>query len=84
VLPKKKPPITLAEHFAKIAKRGGKARMAQLTDDERKALAEKGGRSGGQARGQALSPEQRSAIARKAALAMWRRRRTDRNDAVDD
>ena len=72
---KPKQPITLEEHLKRIAKRGGEARMEQLSESDRQELAAKAGKRGGKARAKALSSEERSRIARKAALEMWRKRR---------
>jgi hypothetical protein len=55
--------ITLKEHLAGIAEKGGLARAAQMTPEERSA--------GGKARATKLSKEQRVQIARKAAQKRW-------------
>jgi hypothetical protein len=49
--------------------------MANMTADERKDLARKGGHLGGKVRAQKLSAERRREIAANAALTRWRRRR---------
>jgi hypothetical protein len=67
--------ITLAEHARRIGPLGGKARMKQLSAQEREDLGRQGGLVGGDARAAALSPKRRSAIARKAAQAMWAKRK---------
>jgi hypothetical protein len=51
--------------------KGGKARAASLTPDERQKSARKAGKKGGKARLAKMTPEQRSEVARKAALARW-------------
>ena len=51
--------------------KGGKARAASLTPDERQRSARRAGKIGGKARLIKMTPEQRSEIARKAALARW-------------
>ena len=50
-----------------LGKRGGKARVAQLTREELQEL----GRRGGQTRAKRLSREQRREIARRAVRARW-------------
>jgi hypothetical protein len=77
---KPREPITLADHLRKISKRGGKARMNALTEEERQKLAAKAGKSGGVARAKALTAEQRSQIARNAAREMWRKRKLEGDD----
>lgn len=52
-------------------KKGGRARMAQMTAEERAEFARQGGKA---SRGK-LTPEQRSEIARKAGLAGGRGRK---------
>ena len=52
-------------------KKGGKARAALLTPDERQRSARSAGKLGGKARLTTMTREQRSEIARKAALARW-------------
>ena len=52
-------------------KKGGKARAASLTPDERQRSARNAGKIGGKARLIKMTPEQRSEIARKAAAARW-------------
>jgi hypothetical protein len=68
---KRKKPITLAEHLASIASKGGTARMEQLTPEQRRNLASSGGLVGSKARADALSLAKRRAIAKKAAEARW-------------
>ena len=65
-------PITkaVARFLKSIAQRGGKARAAALTPEERAKISRKGSR----ARVKALTPEQRSRIARKAAKARWKKK----------
>jgi hypothetical protein len=53
---------------AALGRRGGKARAAALTADERSKAASKAGK----ARIDTLTPEQRSKIARKAAKSRWK------------
>lgn len=67
---KKKPmaeTITLADHLRSIAEKGGKARWAQFSEEEKKTLQA----AGGKARAKALTKKQRAEIARKAAEARW-------------
>ena len=52
-------------------KKGGRARMASMTAEERREFASKGGKTSRKK----LTPEQRSAIARKAGLAGGRGRK---------
>lgn len=59
--------ITLADHLRSIAGKGGKARWAQLSEDEKQDLRS----AGGAARAKALTKKQRAEIARKAAEARW-------------
>ena len=72
-VPKRKNPAAVALG-RRGGKRGGKARMAALSDAERSEFAAKGGLVGGKARAAKLTKEQRSAIARKAAAARWGKR----------
>jgi len=51
--------------------KGGKARMAQLSSEERSAL----GRKAVKARMALLTPKERSEIARKAVVARWSKRK---------
>lgn len=60
-----------AKSIVDVARLGGKARAASLTEKERVAIAKMGGNIGGQARAKALSAKKRSAIAKKAAKARW-------------
>ena len=70
VAAKKKNPAAVA--LGKLGgKKGGRARMKQMTEDERREFASKGGKA---SRGK-LTPEQRSEIARKAGLAGGRGRK---------
>lgn len=52
-------------------KKGGLARAAKLTPEQRVKSAKKAGEASGRARMTSLTQEQRSEIARKAALARW-------------
>ena len=52
-------------------KKGGRARAANLTPEQRRKSAQKAGEASGKARMFSLTAEQRSEIARKAALARW-------------
>ena len=52
-------------------KKGGPARAAKLTPEQRSESARKAGQASGKARLLSLTAKQRSAIARKAALARW-------------
>lgn len=52
-------------------KKGGPARAAKLTPEQRSESARKAGQASGKARLSSLTAKQRSAIARKAALARW-------------
>lgn len=56
-------------------KKGGRARMAAMTAEERSEFARKGGKT----RQKKLTPEQRSAIARKAGKAGGRGRKKTEN-----
>jgi hypothetical protein len=56
-------------------KKGGKARMAGMTAEERREFARIGGTVSAAGRNKKLTPEQRSAIARKAGLAGGRGRK---------
>ncbi len=67
-------PITLAEHLQRIAKRGGQARVSQMSKEEHHKMAIAGGLKGGKARAAKLSGKARSEIARKAAAARWRKK----------
>ena len=68
----RKTEITLAEHIKRIAPAGGKARMANLTEAQRRTLARKAGVVGGTARAKALTAKRRSEIAKAAAAARWK------------
>jgi len=52
-------------------KKGGLARAAKLTAEQRRESAQKAGEASGKARMTSLTQAQRSEIARKAALARW-------------
>ena len=52
-------------------KKGGPARAAKLTPEQRRESAQKAGLASGKARMTSLTAKQRSAIGRKAALARW-------------
>ena len=54
-------------------KKGGPARAAKLTPEERSESGRKAGQASGKARLVSLTAQQRSTIARKAALARWRK-----------
>jgi hypothetical protein len=69
--------ITLADHLRSISGRGGKARSAAMTEQERKALARSGGLAGGRARAAALTKRRRKEIAKQAAAARWAKRKQD-------
>jgi hypothetical protein len=55
------------------ASKGGKARAAALTPEERSEIAGKAGKAGGTARAKKMSPKDRSDSARKASLARWKK-----------
>jgi hypothetical protein len=55
----------------------GKLRAAQVTNEERRAMAP----AGGAARAAALTPEERSAIASAAAKARWAKKKTSAKKA---
>ena len=59
--------ITLADHLRSISAKGGKARWAQLSEEEKQELRT----AGGEARAKALTKKQRSDIASAAAKARW-------------
>jgi hypothetical protein len=59
--------VTLADHLRSIASKGGKARAALMTTEDRVAA----GKLGGDARNANLSAERRSEIARAAGVARW-------------
>jgi hypothetical protein len=63
--------ITLREHLAAIASKGGKARSEKLSVKRKSAIGKKAGKVGGKARAAALTPARRSAIAKKAAAKRW-------------
>jgi hypothetical protein len=52
-------------------KKGGLARAARLTPEQRRKSAQKAGEASGKARMTSLTQAQRSEIARKAAQARW-------------
>jgi len=64
----------VTQYLKPIGSRGGKARAAALTAEERIILARKAGIVGGHARAAVLTPEQRSNIARKASQARWKKK----------
>ena len=51
--------------------KGGSARAAALTAEQRQEIAGKAGKAGGTARAKKMSQKERSESARKAALARW-------------
>ena len=55
-------------------KKGGLARAAKLTPEQRRTSAKKAGEASGRARMVSLTSEQRKEIARKAAIARWGKR----------
>jgi hypothetical protein len=59
--------VTLAEHLKSISAKGGKARWAKLSEEERQELRT----AGGKARAKSLTKKQRSDIAKAAAKARW-------------
>jgi hypothetical protein len=63
--------ITLREHLASIASKGGKARAEKLSVKRRQAIAKKASKLGGKARAAGLTPAERKAIAQKAAATRW-------------
>ena len=63
--------ITLREHLAAIASKGGKARAEKLSVKRKQAIAKKASTLGGKARAAALTPARRKEIAKKAAAARW-------------
>lgn len=78
---KKRPKNPHAVALGKLGgKKGGRARMAQLTAEERSELGRQGGQIGGKARAQALSVKRRKEIARSAAEARWKSRGTREKD----
>ena len=56
-------------------KRGGPARMASMTPEERSEFARAGGAAGGKARAASLSKKRRSEIAKMASEARWAKKR---------
>jgi hypothetical protein len=52
-------------------RKGGRARAAKLSAEERSAISSKAGQAGGPARAKALSAAKRREIARNAAKARW-------------
>ena len=62
--------MTARERSA-VAKLGGLARAASLSEEQIALISSKAGLAGGKARARALTKEQRSEIARKAAAARW-------------
>jgi general stress protein YciG len=69
--------ITLREHLASIASKGGKARAEKLSVKRKQAIAKKAAKAGGNARAAALTPAKRKEIAQKAAAKRWAK--TDKN-----
>jgi hypothetical protein len=63
--------ITLADHLRSIAAKGGDARAASLSQEERQTIAMKGASAGGKARAKSLTAAQRKKIAKVAAKARW-------------
>jgi hypothetical protein len=59
-------------------KKGGTARAAALTPEQRKRSARKAGKAGGAARMTTMTAQQRSEIARLAARARWAKRKEDK------
>ena len=72
-------PKPVRDYLSAIGKRGGKSRMAVLSDEEHLAMSrrggEVGGKEGGPARAKALTAKRRSEIARKAVEARWAKAR---------
>jgi hypothetical protein len=68
--------MTLADHLRSISAKGGKARMAAMSEEEKQKLRSKGGLAGGAARAKALTKKQRSDIAKAAAKARWAKKDT--------
>ncbi len=64
-------PKTLSSDELDARVKGGKARMAAMTDAEKSALGRLGGSKGGAALNAAKTPEQRKEAAAKAARARW-------------
>ena len=64
--------ITLREHLASIASKGGTARGEKQSAKCKQAIAKKGGKTGGKAGAAALSPARRKQIAKKAAAKRWK------------
>jgi hypothetical protein len=67
--------VTLTEHLRSISSKGGKARAAAMSEEERTANAEKAGKAGGAARAAKLPAAERKKIAAKAAKARWAKKR---------
>jgi hypothetical protein len=65
---RKKVHPVIAEWYAEITSKGGKARAESLTPAQRKRIARKAGRALQATR----TPEERKASARKASLARWK------------
>lgn len=71
-MPRKKNPHAVA--LGRMGgRKGGLARAAALTPEQRSLSAQKAGEASGKARMTSLTPEQRKEIARKAALARWKK-----------
>jgi hypothetical protein len=62
-------------HAVALGRKGGAARMANLSEKERQAFHSSGGLAGGKARAEKLSAARKTAIARKAGLASAAARR---------
>ena len=80
------------KHAVALGRRGGKARAAALSEEQRAEIARKGGKAraklgkaalsaagvgGGKARAASLTPEQRKAIGQKAAAARWGKKKSE-------
>jgi len=72
--------IELKAAASAMGKRGGAARAAVLSTEERAEIARKGGRK----RAQTLSPEQRKEIARKAVQARWAKKSAEKPDDLSE
>ncbi len=56
--------------------KGGKARAANLSEEELSEIGRMGGRVGGKRRAEVLTAAERKAIAKKAAEARWAKQKT--------
>lgn len=63
--------VTLAEHLRSISSKGGKARWAGMSEEEKQALR----KAGGEARSESMTPARKRKIASNAAKAMWAKKR---------